>query len=284
MRVAQKRKCKADHQADGAASTVSQREAAKGVPVQSVSRAFGLLSRVAERPAGLSLAELASLSELAPSTTHRLLNSMRACGFVEFDERTGLWGIGLQAFAVGSAYLNRRDFIAEARPVLKALVQQTGETANLAVLHGGQHVFVSQIECQQVMRMVAQLGKPGAAHASGVGKALLSERTAAEVDAVIKRHGLPQLTDYTLTERAAFHAELDRVRLVGYAVDDQEQLLGMRCVAANVYDETGAAVAAISISGPSVRLNDAEVVAASDSVRNAAAELTRKIGGRRAGK
>ncbi|MEM9605731.1 MAG: helix-turn-helix domain-containing protein, partial [Pseudomonadota bacterium] len=145
---------------------VASVEASNGGTVQSLSRAFGLLSRLGEMPAGLSLAELAADTGLAPSTAHRLLNSMRALGFVDLDEVTGLWSVGLQAFTVGTAYLNRRDFISEARPVLKSLVAETGETANLAVLHGGRHVFVAQVECQQVMRMVAQLGKPGASHAS----------------------------------------------------------------------------------------------------------------------
>lgn len=251
----------------------------KGVAVQSLSRAFGLLQRLAESGGGMTLASLAEQASLAPSTAHRLLSSMRTMGFVELDDTTAQWSVGLQAFTVGSAYLNRRDFIAEARPVLKSLVQQTGETANLAVLHGGRHVFVAQVECQQVMRMVAQLGKAGASHASGVGKALLSDLPRAELDAVLEQFGLPRLTEHTLTTEDAFHAELDKVRSVGFAVDDEEQLLGMRCVAANVWDETGAAVAAISISGPSVRLEPARISSVSQAVCDAAAEITQKIGG-----
>ncbi len=251
----------------------------KSGQVQSLSRAFGLLQAVAASSTGLPLGELAARAELAPSTAHRLLNSMRALGFVDLDESSGLWSVGLEAFTVGNAYLNRRDFIAEARPVLKALVQDTGETANLAVLHTGRHVFVAQVECQQVMRMVAQLGKPGPVHASGVGKALLSAQSDEDVGAVIERYGLPRLTENTLTAAEQFRAELKRVRTNGFAVDDEEQLLGMRCVAANVYDEHGAAVAAVSISGPSVRLESARIDDLSHIVRDAAGNITRKIGG-----
>ncbi|MEM9643340.1 MAG: IclR family transcriptional regulator C-terminal domain-containing protein, partial [Pseudomonadota bacterium] len=129
------------------------------------------------------------------------------------------------------------------------------------------------------MRMVAQLGKPGASHASGVGKALLSALSDTELDAVVQAHGLPQLTAHTLIERETFQREIERVRQTGYAVDDEEQLLGMRCVAANVFDETGAAVAAVSISGPSVRLAPERVPSIGDAVRAAAADITRKIGG-----
>ncbi len=251
----------------------------KGGQVQSLARAFDLLQKLATSGSGMTLGDLAAQAELAPSTAHRLLNSMRAQGFVELDERTALWGIGLQAFAVGSAYLNRRDFIAEARPVLKALVQSTGETANLAVLHGGRHVFVAQVECQQVMRMVAQIGKPGPVHASGVGKAMLSALDEVEVDSVIANHGMVKLTPHTLTTREAFLAELETVRAQGYAVDDEEQLLGMRCIAANVFDEHGAALAAVSISGPSVRVEPTRIETLSQRVRDAAAEITQKVGG-----
>ncbi|MEM6986224.1 MAG: IclR family transcriptional regulator [Pseudomonadota bacterium] len=254
----------------------------KGSSVQSLSRAFGLLLQLAETRTGLTLVDLANRCELAPSTAHRLLNSMRALGFVDLDESSGFWSVGLAAFEVGSAYVNRQDFIAEARPVLKSLVQQTGETANLAVLHGGRHVFVAQVECQQVMRMVAQLGKPGAAHASGVGKALLSALSPPDLEAVVSRHGLPELTAHTITNNAAFRVELRRIRNQGYAVDDQEQLLGMRCVAANVYDDTGSAVAAMSISGPSIRLDDDRIETISHIVRAAAADVTQKIGGKAA--
>jgi len=129
------------------------------------------------------------------------------------------------------------------------------------------------------MRMVAQLGKPGPVHASGVGKALLSAQSDEDVGAVIERYGLPRLTENTLTAAEQFRAELKRVRTNGFAVDDEEQLLGMRCVAANVYDEHGAAVAAVSISGPSVRLESARIDDLSHIVRDAAGNITRKIGG-----
>jgi len=104
--------------------------------VQSLTRAFSLLSRLGESGVGQTLSDLAGGAGLAPSTAHRLLTSMRQEGFVEYDEQAGLWSVGLQAFAVGNAYLKKRDFIAQARPFMRQLVAETGETSNLGVLDG----------------------------------------------------------------------------------------------------------------------------------------------------
>lgn len=247
--------------------------------VQSLSRAFALLSRLGESGAGQTLSDLAGGAGLAPSTAHRLLSSMRHEGFVDFDEQAGLWSIGLRAFAVGNGYLKKRDFIAQSRPFMRQLVAETGETSNLGVLVGDHHVFLSQVECAQMMRMVAQLGRPGPVHAAGVGKSLLSALPQREVAAILRRTGLKALTKHTLTTPSALIAELEKIRLQGYALDNEEQALGLRCIAANIYDEHGEAIAAVSLSGPAVRVTMESLAPLSAAVIRTAAEITEAIGG-----
>lgn len=237
------------------------------------------MSRLGESGVGLSLSDLAGGAGLAPSTAHRLLTSMRHEGFVEYDEQAGLWSVGLQAFAVGNAYLKKRDFIAQARPFMRQLVAETEETSNLGVLDGDHHVFLSQIECSQMMRMVTRLGRPGPAHAAGVGKALLSALQPQEVAAIVRRTGLKALTKHTLTTPSALLNELEKVRLQGYAVDDEEQALGLRCIAANIYDEHGEAIAAVSLSGPTVRVSHERVASLGAAVMATAQKITQAIGG-----
>jgi IclR family transcriptional regulator, acetate operon repressor len=142
--------------------------------VQSLSRALLLLERLAASGMGMSLTEVAGSLGLAPSTAHRLLNSLRSHEFVDVDEAQGLWSIGVNAFSIGNAYLKKRDFIAQARPFMKRLVAETGETSNLAILEKSGVVYVGQVESPQTMRMVVSLGSRSPLHASGVGKALLS--------------------------------------------------------------------------------------------------------------
>jgi IclR family acetate operon transcriptional repressor len=251
------------------------------VQVQSLTRALMLLQRISLSDIGLNLTELSGDLGLAPSTAHRLLNSMRQLDFVDFDEQSGLWSVGVTAFSVGSAYLKKRDFVAEARAYMKLLVAETGETSNLAILDGYNHVFVGQVECNEVMRMVVQIGSRGTLHAAGVGKALLSGLSDAEVTDIINHTGLVALTQKTITSPTAFMAELRKVRAQGYAVDDEEQVSGLRCIAANIYDENAEVIAAVSISGPSVRVSTDRLDHYSAAVMRAADRITLAIGGTR---
>ncbi|NVK43086.1 MAG: helix-turn-helix domain-containing protein [Oceanospirillaceae bacterium] len=271
-----------DRRSDARSSSASKKTASSGAgQVQSLTRALTLLQRLATSDIGLNLTELSGGVGLAPSTAHRLLNSMRQLDFVDYDEQSGLWSVGVTAFSVGSAYLKKRDFVAQARPYMKQLVAETGETSNLAVLEGVQHVFVGQVECTEVMRMVVQIGSRGALHAAGVGKALLSALDDDAVMAIIQRTGLEAMTPNTITSPSAFLEELGRIRDQGYSVDNEEQTSGLRCVAANIYDENAEAIAAVSISGPSVRVKSDRIPVYSAAVIRAADGITRAIGGHR---
>jgi IclR family acetate operon transcriptional repressor len=244
-------------------------------------RAFLLLNELAASDAdpGMSLAELAAVSSLANSTAHRLLVSMKHLGYVEYDDTTGLWSIGIKAFSVGNAYLRKRDFVAQARPYMRELVAEVGETSNIAILKGDRHVFVGQVECKEVMRMVVQIGSEGHVHAAGVGKTLLSAMPEADALAIINRAGLPKLSEKTITTKQDFLQELKKVRECGYGLDDEEQTPGLRCIASNIYDEYGEAIAAVSISGPSVRIPDERISVIAEQVIAKAKAITHAIGG-----
>ena len=244
-------------------------------------RAFLLLSQLAASKAdsGMSLAELSAESGLANSTTHRLLASMKQLDYVEYDAVLGLWSVGVKAFSVGNAYLRKRDFISQARPYMRELVAETGETSNIAVIKGDKHVFVGQIECSEVMRMVVQIGSEGHLHAAGVGKALMSALPEDEVRNIAKRTGLTKLSEKTITNIASLLKELEKIRQTGYSFDDEEQANGLRCIASNIYNEYGEAIAAVSISGPAVRLSDDRIKKLAETVKNKADAITHVIGG-----
>lgn len=249
--------------------------------VQSLSRALLLLECLAASDMGMSLTEVATSLGLAPSTAHRLLNSLRSHDFVDVDDTQGLWSIGVNAFAVGNAYLKKRDVIAQSRPFMKRLVADTGETSNLAILERDRVVYVGQVESPQTMRMVVSLGSSSPLHASGVGKALLSVVPAKEAMALIKQTNMLAFTEHTITNADQFATELQHIQQQGYSLDDEEQFEGLRCIAANIYNEYGEAVAAISISGPAVRVKRERLEKLSRLVMDAAQEATDAIGGKR---
>jgi IclR family acetate operon transcriptional repressor len=129
------------------------------------------------------------------------------------------------------------------------------------------------------MRMSAKLGARAPLHASGVGKAMLAAMDERGVASALGRQGLEQFTPHTLTSREALAAELARTRARGYAIDDEEHALGMRCVAATVFDENGEAWAALSLAGPTTRITAARVPALGDLVRETASAMTAALGG-----
>ncbi len=248
--------------------------------VQSLTRGLTLLERLSEERYGISLTDLAHRVGLAPSTTHRLLKSLEKLKFVYQDEERGRWYVGVRAFSVGTAFLRDRDFVAVARRFMRRLMEESGESVNLALLDAGEVVFVSQVECRQMMRALAPPGGRIGAHCSGVGKALLAALPESEVARILHRGGLPRLTANTIDTPARLKRELVSTRERGYALDDEEQAVGLRCVAAAIYDEYGEPLAAISLSGPKARITDARVPALAELVQRVAAEISAALGGR----
>ena len=250
---------------------------------QSLKRALTLLQRLAEAPGGMQLTDLSYQLGMPVATVHRLLATFEELDFVEQDSEQGLWYVGLNAFTVGNAFLNRRDFVAIARPHMHALVDQCGETVNLGVIDDGEVVFISQVESPEVMRMIVRLGSRSPIHASGVGKALLAGMPEHRVARILERRGLKRFTERTLDNPAALHAELERTRRRGYSLDDEEHAVGLRCVAAAIFDENAQALAAISLSGPKARIVDDRLGELGQAIRQTAAEITAALGGRKPG-
>jgi IclR family acetate operon transcriptional repressor len=250
--------------------------------VQSLTRALALLDALAASADGLSLGDLAQTVGLAPSTAHRLLTTLQTQRFVRFLPGEGVWQVGVQAFTVGQAFRRARDLLSLARPALRRLMEESGETANLYIEEGGEAVCMGQVESRQMMRAIARPGGRVKMHCSGVGKAMLARLPEAEVARILQAHGLPRMTERTLDTPRRLREDLGATRRRGFAVDDEEHAVGMRCVAAAILDEDGRPLAALSLSGPAARLGDAALMAAGGLVAAAAAALTRDLGGRAA--
>jgi IclR family transcriptional regulator, acetate operon repressor len=248
--------------------------------VQSLTRALALLEAVAQSHHGLTLTELAQTVGLPPSTAHRLLTTLQQARFVRFDPLASLWQVGVQAFVVGNAFARTRDVLTMARPRMHRLMEESGETVNLYVAdEGGEAVCMGQVECRQLMRAIARPGGRVKMHCSGAGKAILAWMGEREVGRVLERHGLPRVTERTLATPKELRADLEQVRRRGYAVDDEEHAVGLRCVAAPILDEHGAPLAGISVSGPTARIPDHRLSLLGAMVAEAAHAVTAEAGG-----
>ena len=251
--------------------------------VQSLVRALGLLNRLAAAEEGVTLTELAQQAGLSPSTAHRLLTTLEGERYVQFDPERKLWTVGVQAFTAGNAFLKTRNLVATARPHMRALMEESEETVNLAVEDQHEAIYLAQVECRQMMRAFARPGARVPMHCSGVGKALLSAMTDKQVARVLHDRGMPKVTVKTITRTGVLREHLAAARTRGYAVDDEEHAVGLRCIAGIVHNEAGEAVAAVSLSGPLARIPDERIPLLGDLVRRKAEAITAQLGGRQPG-
>jgi len=247
--------------------------------VQCVDRALLIIETLAEDDEGYRLSDLAVRTGLSTSTVHRLLATLEKRRFVQFDRDESKWHVGAQSFAVGATFTRRRNFAAQAMPYLRKLRDQTRETANLAVVDDQSIIVLTRMESREIMRSLTKVGGRVAMVASGVGKAVLATYSDEDVNAIICRQGMPRLTEKSIVRPSELFRELETIRRQGYAVDDEEARMGLRCVAAVVYNDCGEPLAAISVSGMTSRLTDDRLPALGRIVREVADELTVALGG-----
>jgi IclR family acetate operon transcriptional repressor len=247
--------------------------------VQSVDRALSIIETLAEDDEGYRLSDLAVRTGLSTSTVHRLLATLEKRRFVQFDRYVSKWHVGAQSFAVGATFARRRNFTAQAIPYLRKLRDQTRETANLAVVDDESIIVLTRMESREIMRSLTKVGGRVAMVASGVGKAVLATYSDEDVNAIIRRQGMPRLTEKSIVRPGELFRELQAIRRRGYAVDDEEARIGLRCVAAVVYNDCGEPLAAISVSGMTSRLTDDRLPVLGTIVQEVATELTAALGG-----
>src|SRR6187200_724528 len=247
--------------------------------VQSVDRALSIIEVLAEDDEGDRLTDLAVRTGLSTSTVHRLLATLEKRRFVQFDRTESKWHVGAQSFEVGATFTRRRNFTAQAMPYLRKLRDQTRETANLAVVDDESIIVLTRAESREIMRSLTKVGGRVAMVASGVGKAVLATWSDEDVNAIIHHHGMPRLTEKSVVRPGDLFKELEKIRRQGFAIDDEEACMGLRCIAAVVYNDCAEPLAAISVSGMTSRLTDERLPQLGQTVREVAAELTVALGG-----
>lgn len=247
--------------------------------VKALDRGLLLLRAMMSKP-DATLTELALHVGMPPPTAHRLLSTLEQHGFVQFNPQTQVWSIGLEAFRVGSAYLERTNLVASARVIMRQLTEETSETANLAIADQSDVVFINQVETHNPIRAFFSPGTRGYMHATGIGKALLAMMRHSEVEKILQKTGCPAFTPKTLTSPSALFAELAVTRARGWSYDDEERYMGMRCIAACIYNAYGEAIAGISVSGPAVRFPDEAIADIAPKVMRAAEQVTTVMGGK----
>ncbi len=223
--------------------------------VQSITRIFSLIEVLSAHPKGASLQAVSAESGLAKSTAHRLLASLISLGYAVQDSVTTHYRLTLKMFELSSGIVNNMDILSVARDHLDRLSRDAGEAVHLVVQDGADTVYIYKADAGTGgMRMSSHVGLRIPMYCTGVGKAILATQSYTDAERVWKQSDIRALTPHTITDFDTFIEQLRRVRADGYAVDDEENELGIRCVALAVPGMRGRAEAAFSISGLAARM------------------------------
>jgi DNA-binding IclR family transcriptional regulator len=226
---------------------------------------------------GLTLTELAHLLGMHRTTLFRFLVTLRARGYIERDPDTDRYRLGIGVLVLATSLLNNLDIRRIAHPVLLDLRNSTHELVHLAVLNEDAVVTVDRIEGQRPLSLQTEVGARRPAYCTASGKAILAHLPGPRVDAVLAA-GMPAVTPRTITTPEAMAHELATVRACGYAVDDEERIEGVRCVAAPVFGHDGEVVAAVSLAAPTMRFAPDRVTAVGAEVAAAALTISCRLG------
>lgn len=242
-------------------------------PIQVADRLFHTLEVLAETgPTGLM--ELSSILSLNKSTVHRILNSLIYMGYVKQNAETSKYSLTYKIWDLANQLLTQNDIVDIARPHLKELVGKCGETVHLVQVDGLKAVYIDKVESYtNSVRMVSKVGKSIPLYCSGVGKALLAEMNSADVREIWDKSDIKTLTPHTITTFEVLQKRLAQVRTQGYALDDEENELGVRCIAACIKDYKGKPKYAFSISAPVGRMSDERIAELAKDVLNTQKKL-----------
>lgn len=240
--------------------------------VQSVERVFELLELITDADGEVTLSELAGSTELPLPTIHRLLRTLVGMGYAR-QLANRRYALGPRLIRLGEGASKQLGAIA--RPQLARLVDALGETANMAVLDSDMIVYVGQVPSKHSMRMFTEVGRHAHTHATGVGKAILAQLDDDVVRGIVGRAGMPVATPKSIGDIDSLLADLERIRERGYAIDEQEQEIGVRCFAVAV--PSAPTPSAISVSGPVSRVDEAFAKRAIPLLTGAAHALTREL-------
>jgi IclR family acetate operon transcriptional repressor len=224
--------------------------------VAAVQKAAELLSSFTPTTPAWSLSDLARHLQLPKSTAYNILQTLKDFDLVHQDTRARLYRLGPRSLELGLTYARSNDLLARARTVLNRLVEISGETAKLGVLSSNQVLILAAVESPRQLHTRGDLGTRWHLHSSSLGKAILSALPPAEVAAILETTGLPRFTPSTLDSLPAIEHELAQIRSRGYSLDLEENEPGVCCVAAPLPGSLNGAAAAISVSGPTARLDE----------------------------
>jgi len=242
-------------------------------PIKVLNKSLSILEILLQQGSAMNMTEISKKLDLYPSTTHRILDTLKHWGYVEQEPDNQEYQLGLKVLELGMAKLHQMDLVREATPYLKELVKQCNETVHLGVLEEGEVLYLAKEESSQTIRMISYVGKRAPLHCTALGKVLLAYLPEEEIKKILDKRELPRFTENTITNKRELEKELSKVREQGFALDREENEKDVSCIAAPIRNYQGEVIAALSISSPIFRI-DKKV---QNNLKEALIETSRKI-------
>ncbi|RSL32171.1 IclR family transcriptional regulator [Salibacterium salarium] len=246
--------------------------------IQSLDRALKILDLFDESVSELKITDISDKMLLHKSTVHSLLKTLEKHQYVEQNEESGKYRLGLKLFERGNSVIRSRDIRVVAKDFLHTLSKETGQTVHLVIQDGKEGLYIDKVESASATILYSRIGRRIPLHCSGVGKALIAFQPDQAIADTLKDYEFIQRTEHTITTREAFWEEIRLIREKGYAEDREENEPGVHCVAIPVRDHTGEIAAAISISTLSMRTSKEEMQHYTNQLIEAGKQLSEKLG------
>lgn len=251
--------------------------AVKTRTVPALYKALSILELLTDSRAGLTLSQLVEQSNLAKSSAHYLLVTLERCGYVRRSDRNGRYMLGVKLFSMANSAAGSLSLRQHTAPYLSGLRMRTGLTVHMAIFERDEAVLVAKQETQRGTRLASWIGKRMDMHCTGIGKAILAFLPKAETDAIIGKRGLARHNENTIASVRRLHEELDRVIKLGYAIDNEEDELGVRCLGVPIFGPEGRPLAAISLAGSTYEMPLEDIPRLSNELLQASAAIGRAV-------
>lgn len=247
--------------------------------IQAVSHALDLLEQFHDEVDELGVTELSKRLKLHKNNVFRLLATLESRGYIEQNKVTENYRLGLKTLELGQTFIRQMGLLRQSRPVLEDLVKQCNETSYVAILKDFHIIYLDVVETDLTVRVVPRVGSRLPAYCTAAGKVQIAYMTEEELEQYIPAKDLKRFTPNTLTDREELKRQLKQIAEDGYAIDNEELDIGVRCAGAPIRDYTRRIIGAISVSGPSMRFSDErmekEII---PLVKKAAEEISSKLG------
>jgi DNA-binding IclR family transcriptional regulator len=246
-------------------------------PATAVERALNILEAAARRPDGLTNSEISRKLGIPKSSASYILRTLEKRGYLRREAESGRYKLGLKIMSLGSDAQANLDIADVALPFIKSLVEKIHLTSHLAVLDQSEAVYVEKVEAPGFFKVNTWIGRRMFLHSTSVGKCLLAWLPKSEIELLVKAQGLKKRTPKTITTLTKLLLDLEHVKQAGYAVDDEENNLGARCLGAPIFDALGNVTAALGASGTLTQVDEANIPRIIEALKDAARRISRQL-------